>query len=75
VDPLIIGLANVDFLLGDLFTVGVRYHLDVNTSNFVMITGLVAPSANRDPNDINTSGTATAQFVKHRVLLTTGVRW
>lgn len=73
VDPLIVGLAEINVGLADFVTVGGRYQLDVNTSDFTMITGI--RSDNPNPDDINTGGTASAQFVKHRFFLVTGVRW
>jgi hypothetical protein len=73
VDPLVVGLAEVNVGLADFVTVGGRYQLDVNTSDFTMITGI--RSTNPNPEDINTGGTASAQFVKHRFFLVTGVRW
>jgi hypothetical protein len=75
VDPLVLAKAEGTVILGDFVTIGARYQLDVNTSDFVQITGIVADVEDQDPNNINTKGTATAQFVKHRVFLTTGVRW
>ncbi len=75
VDPVVLAKGELTFFITQIFNVGVRYQLDVNASDFVMITGIVAPDDLRDPNDINTQGTATAQFVKHRVFLTTGVQW
>ena len=74
-DPVVLVKADGTLFLGDIFHVGARYELDINTSDFVMITGIVSPDGARDPNDINTQGTATSQFVKHRIFLTTGVRW
>jgi hypothetical protein len=63
VDPLVTGDVDGTFYITEIFTVGLNYNLAVNTSDFVQITGQGA------------TGSATAQFVKHRVFLTTGVRW
>lgn len=61
--------------LGRVFLIGARYQLDVNATDFVMITGISAQDGQTDENDINTGGTATAQYIKHRAFLFTGVRW
>ncbi len=63
VDPLVTGNVDGTFFITEIFTVGLNYNLAVNTSDFVQITGQGA------------TGSATAQFIKHRVFLTTGVRW
>lgn len=73
VDPIFLGQLEGTFYFTEFFYVGARYQLDVNGTDFVMITGVRGLEDN--PDDINVNGTATAQFVKHRAFLTTGVRW
>ncbi len=73
VDPIILGEGQLSYFFGDIFNVGARYQLDVNTSDFQLITGIVANEPN--PDDLNASGVAVAQYFKHRVFLTVGVRW
>lgn len=59
--------------LFDIWRIGARYGLDLNDTDFQMITGIQADDPN--PNNINTSGVAVARFVKHRFFLNTGVEW
>lgn len=63
VDPMVTGDVDGVFFITDFFTAGLKYNLAVNSADFVQITG------------IGPTGSATAQYVKHRVFLTTGVRW
>jgi hypothetical protein len=75
VDPVFVGLAELNVGLADFVTVGGRYQLDVNSSDFTMVTGIRSAPDQTNPDDINTGGTAAAQYVKHRFFLVTGLRW
>lgn len=58
--------------LGGFWRLGARYNLDVNTSDFVLITGSVGAT---ESGNVNDNGTALASFQKHRIVLFTGVEW
>ncbi len=74
-DPVFGARAEGTYYFGSVFMVGARYMLDVNASDFVLVTGIRSPEGVNVDNDINQGGTATVQFVKHRAFIFTGVRW